>query len=267
MGSTRVACGPHRPLFHVGVGRLPRVIHSSTEDAVVTIELDRVDKRNALDESMVTGLSEAFATAVEQGARAIVLTGRGHVFSAGADLSGPVYDKSFLDLLVATLQQIETTPVPVIAALNGAALGAGLQLAMAADLRVMAPDALAGIPAAKIGVAVDEWTIRRLVSLVGAGQARGMLIGCDPLTADRAHALGFANRIGDLTDARHWAASIAALAPLTLQHYKLVLNGDGARDAAPEERLAAMMRAWESADLQEGRAARAERRAPRFVGA
>ena len=61
--------------------------------------------------------------------------------------------------------------------------------------------------------------------------------------------------------------SIAALAPLTLQHYKLVLNGDGARDAAPEERLAAMMRAWESADLQEGRAARAERRAPRFVGA
>ncbi|MDL9938015.1 enoyl-CoA hydratase [Gordonia sp. ABSL1-1] len=242
------------------------MIHSSTDGAVVTIELDRADKRNALDESMVSGLSEAFANAVDQGARAIVLTGRGSVFSAGADLSGPVYDKDFLDGLIATLAEIESVPVPVIAALNGAALGAGLQLAMAADLRVMAPDAIAGIPAAKIGVAVDEWTIRRLVSLVGAGQARGMLIGCDPLTADRAHDLGFANRIGDLADAQHWAQTIAALAPLTLQHYKLVLNGDGARDDAPAQRRAAMMRAWESADLAEGRAARAEKRAPVFTG-
>ncbi|ROZ89343.1 enoyl-CoA hydratase [Gordonia sp. OPL2] len=242
------------------------MIHSSADGAVVTIELDRTDKRNALDEEMVNGLSEAFAAAVEAQARAIVLTGRGPVFCAGADLSGPVYDRAFLDRLIATLQQIETTPVPVIAALNGSALGAGLQLAMAADLRVMAPDALAGIPAAKIGVAVDEWTIRRLVSLVGSGQARGMLIGCDPLSSERAHALGFANRIGDLADARQWAATIADLAPLTLQHYKMVLNGDGARDEPEAQRLTAMMRAWESEDLAEGRAARVEKRAPRFTG-
>ncbi|GED96936.1 enoyl-CoA hydratase [Gordonia crocea] len=242
------------------------MIHSSTSDSVVTIELDRSSKRNALDEQMVSGLAEAFAAAVDGGARAIVLTGRGSVFCAGADLSGPVYDKDFLDQLVITLQQIESTPVPVIAALNGAALGAGLQLAMAADLRVMVPEALAGIPAAKIGVAVDEWTIRRLVSLVGAGHARGMLIGCEPLTADRALSVGFANRIGDLEQAQQWAATIAALAPLTLQHYKLVLNGDGARDAAPEDRLEAMMRAWSSEDLAEGRTARTERRTPVFHG-
>ncbi|NED61154.1 enoyl-CoA hydratase, partial [Streptomyces sp. SID10244] len=73
------------------------------------------------------------------------------------------------------------------------------------------PDAMAGIPAAKIGVAVDEWTIKRLSSLVGTGQAAGMLIGCDPLSADRAHVLGFANRIGDLADARRWASDIADL--------------------------------------------------------
>ncbi|MGP3706132.1 enoyl-CoA hydratase [Gordonia paraffinivorans] len=242
------------------------MIHSTTDGAVVTIELDRVERRNAFNEELLTGLADAFDVAVEGGARAIVVTGRGSVFSAGADLSGPVYDPGFLERLVGTLERIERTPVPVIAALNGAAIGAGVQLAMAADLRVMAPDAIAAIPAAKIGVAVDEWTIRRLVSLVGAGQARGMLIGCEPLNADRAHALGFANRIGDLADAQHWAATIAEFAPLTLQHYKLVLNGDGARDPAPAERDAAMRRAWESDDMLEGRAARQEKRAPRFVG-
>lgn len=243
------------------------MIHAHVDGAVTTIELDRPDKRNALDDAMVSGLADAFAKAAATDTRAIVLTGRGTVFCAGADLSGPVYSEGFLERLIATLHQIENTPVPIIAALNGPAIGAGLQLAMAADLRVMAPDATAGIPAAKIGVAVDEWTIRRLVSLVGAGQARGMLIGCDPLSADRAHTVGFANRIGDLVDAQHWAATIAEFAPLTLQHYKLVLNGDGARDTPPSERIGAMLRAWESADVQEARAARAEKRAPRFIGA
>ena len=242
------------------------MIHSSSDGAVTTIELDRVVKRNALDEEMLDGLSAAFTAAVDSGARAIVLTGRGAVFSAGADLSGPVYDLDFIDRLVAVLKQIEATPVPVIAALNGTALGAGLQLAMVADLRVMAPGASVGIPAAKIGVAVDEWTIRRLASLVGDGHARGILIGCDMLTADRALGVGFANRIGGLADAQAWAAQIAGWAPLTLQHYKMVLTGDGARDAAPQEREDAMKAAWLSDDLAEGRAARAEKRTPVFRG-
>ena len=242
------------------------MIGSSRDGLVTTIEIQREDKRNALDHEVLDGLAAAFADAVDSGARAVVLTGRGAMFCAGADLSGPVYDPDFLTKLVATLQQIETAPVPVIAALNGSALGAGLQLAMVADLRVMAPGATVGIPAAKLGVAVDEWTIRRLISLVGGGTARGMLIGCDPLTADRAHLIGFANRIGDLADAQTWAASIAELAPLTLAHYKLVFAGDGARDDAPPERIEAMMRAWDSEDLVEGRTARAEKRAPRFTG-
>lgn len=242
------------------------MIVSTTAGSVTTIELDRPDKRNALNAEVVTALGEAFTAAERSGARAIVLTGRGAVFCAGADLSGAVYEKGFLDRLVAVMEQIEATPIPVIAALNGAALGAGLQLAMAADLRVMDPAAIAGIPAAKLGVAVDEWTIRRLVSLVGGGQARGMLLGCDLISADRAHTLGFANRIGDLTDAQHWATQIAGLAPLTLRHYKLVLAGDGARDEAPEDRRAAMLAAWTSEDLQEGRRARAAKRAPKFEG-
>jgi enoyl-CoA hydratase len=241
------------------------MIGSTSSGAVTTIELQRPEKRNALDHAMVADLAAAFDDAVSSGARAIVLTGAGPVFCAGADLSGPVYDPEFLTSLVATLTRLESIPVPVIAALNGSALGAGLQLAMIADLRVMSPDAICGIPAAKIGVAVDEWTIRRLISLVGAGTARGMLIGCDPLTADHALTTGFANRLGDLAAAQEWAGAIADLAPLTLAHYKSVFTGDGARDEAAD-RQAAMMRAWESEDLAEGRAARAEKRAPRFTG-
>ena len=77
------------------------MIHSSSDGAVTTIELDREVKRNALDEEMLDGLSAAFTAAVDSGARAIVLTGRGAVFSAGADLSGPVYDLDFIDPVVA----------------------------------------------------------------------------------------------------------------------------------------------------------------------
>lgn len=233
---------------------------------MTTIEMAREAKRNALDDAMIDDLSAAFTAAEAGGARAIVLTGRGKAFSAGADLSGPVYEQSFLDRHIKLIEQIEATPIPVIAALNGPALGAGLQLAMAADLRVMDAGAVTGIPAAKIGVAVDEWTIRRLVSLVGAGQASGMLIGCDVLDADRALALGFANRIGTLADAQEWASFISLLAPLTLRHYKLVLNGDGARDTAPQERVDAMLAAWHSEDVQEGRRAREEKRVPQFTG-
>ena len=96
------------------------MIRSSRTDAVVTIELDRAEKRNALNEEMLSGLSDAFSAAVDGDARAIVLTGRGPVFSAGADLTGPVYDLGFLDGVMTLMEKIESVPVPVIAAVSGA---------------------------------------------------------------------------------------------------------------------------------------------------
>jgi enoyl-CoA hydratase len=122
------------------------MIGTSRDGDVLTIELQREKQRNALNHELVEALSSAMTNAADSGARSIVLTGQGTVFCAGADLSGPVYDQSFLGNLLAMLRVIESIPVPVIAALNGAALGAGLQLAMAADLRVMSPTAWCGIP-------------------------------------------------------------------------------------------------------------------------
>ncbi|MFF3569743.1 enoyl-CoA hydratase [Nocardia jiangxiensis] len=236
----------------------------SRDGDVVTIELQRPERRNALNEELVGRLREAVVTAAAD-ARVIVLTGQGTVFSAGADLNG-VYSETFLDALMGMLSAIESVPVPVIAALNGPALGGGVQLSLAADLRVMAPDAYIGIPAAKIGVSVDRWTVRRLASIIGGGPARSILLGLDTISASDAYTFGFANRIGTLDDAQGWAKSIAELAPLSLRHLKLVLNDDGTRDPQSSAQREALEAAWSSADAQEARMARQEKRPAKFEG-
>lgn len=236
----------------------------SRDGDVVTIELQRAERRNALNLDLVVELREAFSNA-RLDARVIVVTGSGPVFCAGADLDG-VYSTEFLDALLEMLHEVEAMPVPVIAALNGPALGAGVQLAMAADLRVMAPDAYLAIPAAKLGISVDRWTTRRLVSLLGGGPARTVLLGAEPIAAADAYTFGFANRLGTLADAQTWAKSMAELAPLSLRHLKLELNDDGTRDPSPKEQQAALEAAWNSEDAEEGRLARKEKRAPKFVG-
>jgi len=142
---------------------------------------------------------------------------------------------------------------------------AGTQLAITADLRVAAPGALFAVPTAKIGLAVDPWTIRRLALLAGNGTARAVLLACDQLDADAARRCGLVERIGSPRQAIKWAAEMAGLAPLTIAYSKQVLNEvfepplhDKALDAAFEA-------CWASADFAEGRA-RAEKHPPVFEG-
>lgn len=236
----------------------------SRDGDVVTIELQREERRNALNNELVARLREAVLDA-SQDARVIVLTGRGPIFSAGADLSG-VYSDDFLNGLMEMLHTLESVPVPVISAINGGALGAGVQLALASDLRVLTPDSYIAIPAAKLGISVDRWTVRRLVSLIGGGPARTVLLGAESVSAADAYHFGFANRLGTLADAQAWAKQIAELAPLSLRHMKLVLNDDGTRDPDNAQQRAALTAAWTSADAQEGRLARQEKRPAKFVG-
>ncbi|MBF6235954.1 enoyl-CoA hydratase [Nocardia otitidiscaviarum] len=236
----------------------------SRDGKVVTIELQRPERRNALNLELVGRLRTAVQEAAAD-ARVIVLTGQGPIFSAGADLDG-VYSDEFLDGLMGMLRTIESVPVPVIAAINGGALGAGVQLALASDLRVLSPDSYIAIPAAKLGISVDRWTVRRLASLIGSGPARTMLLGAEPIPAADAYGFGFANRLGTLADAQAWAKSIAELAPLSLRHMKLVFNDDGTREADTIEQREALRAAWTSEDAQEARLARQEKRTARFTG-
>jgi enoyl-CoA hydratase len=241
------------------------MIRTGQRDDVAVVTIDRPDRRNAVDLTTVLALGEAVHRAVET-SRVVVLTGADGHFCAGADLSG-VEDSDFVRALNQTLSILHEAQVPTMAAVEGAALGAGTQLAVACDLRVATAQSSFGIPAAKLGLMVDHWTVRRLAQVAGEGPARAMLLAAEVYRGDQALGFGLVQRQGDLAVALEWAAQIARLAPLTVAGHKIGLN-DAAEATEPSNRYReAFTAAWASADLQEGMAAFRERRPPRFRGA
>jgi enoyl-CoA hydratase len=131
---------------------------------------------------------------------------------------------------------------------------------------VATPGARFGIPAAKLGLMVDHWTVRRVVRMVGEGPARAMLLAAEEIDGESALRLGLVQRSGGLDAAMAWAADIALLAPLTIAGHKLALNRVAPEPAADPDVDAAVRRAWGSADVAEGMAAFRERRRPDFKG-
>jgi len=243
------------------------MIHREDRDLVQVVTIDRPERRNALDHDALDGLRAAIDHAVAVEARVLVLRGAGGHFCAGADLSG-VEDTAFVQSLGLVLRGLRDAPFPTLAAVEGAALGAGTQLAVACDLRVATPDASFGIPAAKLGLMVDQWTVDRLALLAGQGPARAMLLAAEVIRGEAAYGFGLVQRLGTPDDALAWADAIAALAPLTIRGHKLGLNEVEA-EAGPiitDDYAAAFGQAWASADLQEGLAAFRERRPPSFRG-
>jgi enoyl-CoA hydratase len=239
------------------------VIHTERRGHTLLITIDRPHRRNAVDHDTLTAMRTAIGGAGD--ARAVVLTGAGGHFCAGADLTG-LEDATFASLLRDVLHGLRDLPRPTIAAIDGAALGAGTQLAAACDLRVATSDATFGIPAVRLGVAVDHWTIQRLAFDWGFGPARAMLIAGETFSGADAVRLGFVHRTGGLDDAMDWAAELADRAPLTMAAHKLGLTRLEADVTDDPEYQAAFARAWASADLEEGIAAFREKRAPRFEG-
>jgi enoyl-CoA hydratase len=243
------------------------MIGVTRDEAVMTIEMQRAERRNALNSQLVEELREAVQTAAAENVCAIVLTGQGTVFCAGADLSGDAFAADYPDRLIELHKAMDAALIPVIGFINGPAIGAGLQLAMRCDLRVVAPDAFFQFPTSKYGLALDNWSIRRLSSLVGHGRARAMLLTAEKLTAELALQTGMANRVGTLADAQAWGAEVAGLAPLAIQHAKRVLNDDGSWEEPWPEHKELFDKAWASQDVIEAQVARIEKRPPKFQGA
>jgi len=245
--------------------------------------IDRPERRNALSAELCDDLRSRLESS--RHLRAVVVTGEGSAFCAGADLARRAADTgggasgglehgggdTFRPAFELMLDAIVDHPAPVIAAVNGAALGAGMQLAVAADLRVVAPTVKLGIPAARLGVLLSATNIRRLVLLVGHGVARDLLLTGRAIEIDEAERVGLVHRIAP--DARvgglTLAEELAALAPLTVQGHKRAINLVDSAPLAPDalaEITALEVRNFASADLQEGLAAFAEKRAPEFEG-
>ena len=196
-----------------------------------------------------------------------MLTGQGTVFCAGADLTGDAFAADYPDRLIALNKAIDEIPMPVIGAINGPAIGAGLQLAMICDLRVVAPDAFFQFPTSKYGLALDNWSIRRLSSLAGYGRTRAMLLAAEKRGNEVALQTGMANRIGTLADSQAWAAESPAWrrSPCSTPS-GCSTTTEPYEDQGPAHKEL-FEKAWASQDVIEAQIARVEKRPPNFQGA
>jgi enoyl-CoA hydratase/carnithine racemase len=258
----------------------PRV-RQEERGPVRVLVLENASKRNALDFQALEELESAFARAAREPVRCLVLRGAGdEAFSSGFDLAeiggtsarGDRPDEA----VERAADALDAVPCPTIAFLNGAAFGGGFELAVTCDLRVARAGVKLGMPPSKLGVVYPEGGLRRFLDLVGAARTRELFFTGRPIDAETALAWGLVNRVAPAAsaeaDALALAAEIAANAPLAVRGMKRILrllegaHERGLTDAERDDIAALRRRAFESADIREGRRAWEERRPPRFEG-
>jgi enoyl-CoA hydratase/carnithine racemase len=248
--------------------------------AVRHIVLDRPEKRNAFNGELIEATGHAFEdAAADDSVRVVVVRGNGAMFSSGMDLgslkdvsSAPENLRDFREPIVRWWNLLEEMPKPTIAQIHGACIGGAMELALAADMRVMATDAVAAILEVKIGLIPDVGGCSRLPAVVGVGRAKELIMTGRFLGAEEALSIGFANRIAppDELDATTEALcnELLAAAPIAVSLAKSVI--DRAAKPALEETLElevdAQARLAASADFAEGASAFMEKRAPTFAG-
>ena len=241
--------------------------------------LDGGARLNAIGSATLAALVDRLRSLEQDGVtRAVVVRGTGRAFSAGADLRelaefpGPAQFAGFLTRFTAALDGLAGSPLPIVAAINGPALGGGLELALACDLRVAADVATLGLPEVALGAIPGAGGTQRLPRLVPPGIAREMLLLGEPITAARAYEIGLVNRVVPaellLTTATELAERLAQGPPLVHSAVKSLLDATAAgpaRDGIDSERQRAHD-LFASADGAEGRRAFAQRRPPTFTG-
>jgi enoyl-CoA hydratase/carnithine racemase len=246
---------------------------------VARLTIDNPAKRNALDHEIL----DAFAATVpELEARCLLITATGPVFSAGYDIGNLPRDE-FADraeALVAhpfheAIEALDAYPYPSVAALNGHAIGGGLELALSCDLRVASEDARLGMPPARLGLIYSHTGLRRFVHAIGAPRTRELFFTARNISARTALQWGLVNEVvgPEEIDARglDYAARIAGHAPLSLTGNKRALRellaAEGELDPEVERELVALREAcFHSEDFFEGVRAFAEKRPPRWRG-
>jgi len=250
-----------------------------TDGAVAVVTINRPRVLNALDGTTVRELGEAVAQlAARNDLRAVILTGAGdRAFVAGADIAfmrglSPLEAKEFARAGHAVFQALEGMPMPVIAAVNGFALGGGCELALACDIRVAAENAQFGQPEVGLGIIAGFGGTQRLPRLVGPGLAKEMLLTADRWDAQRARAAGLVNHVvpGEelLPFCRDLAGRIARQGPVAVRLTKEAVNGGLQMDLdtalAWEANLFGLV--FATSDRAEGMDAFLQKRKPAFGG-
>ena len=251
-------------------------------DGIATVTFNRPDKRNAID---YHGWLELQAIAAELGqdreTKVVVFTGAGeHAFSAGADISdferyrssseeAKVYSEAF----DGAMDAIEALSKPTMSLIRGYCIGGGCELSTATDIRVAAENARLGIPVARLGMLVGYREARRLVDLVGAGNASYLLLTGRLIDAAEALRFGLVHRVLPIDEvdghAYELARDMASLAPLSHGRHKEILRtvlGNPALEGLTPGEVHLPFANFDSEDFQEGRRAFLERRRPQFKG-
>jgi enoyl-CoA hydratase len=250
------------------------------EDAIAVITINRPDKFNALNEEVVADIGAAVdELAEDDGVRAIVLTGAGEkAFVSGADigllqnLESPQAAADHSRRGQALTLKIEHLPKPVIVAMNGYALGGGLELAMACDIRIASDSAKLGQPEMNLGLSPGYGGTQRLPRLVGKGMAKLMLLTGDMIDAEEALRIGLVQRVVPgaelMTEAKALARKLAEKSPLSMAACKRAVNLGLETDLERGLSIEAMEFGALSAteDYQEGTAAFLEKRKAVFKG-
>jgi len=250
----------------------------SVDERVATITLNRPDKLNALNDATMGELSAAAEEVRTRGDVAgVIITGAGRSFVAGADISElagqrPIDARRRALRGQMVFQQFESCPKPVVAAVNGFALGGGCELAMACHIRVASDTAKFGQPEVKLGIAPGYGGTQRLPRLVGRGRALQLLLTGETIDAAEAYRIGLVNRVVPanelLTVAKATVAAILANGPVAVamcidavnRGLDLPLADALVLEAGHFGLLAA------TADMGEGTRAFLEKRAPQFRG-
>ena len=243
------------------------------------IAVDRPDKLNALNVATLDALLVAFEQAAEDPAvRVVVLTGAGpKAFVAGADIAEmaglrPVEGRDFSLRGQRLMRRIETLPKPVIAMVNGFALGGGLELAMACHLRIAADSAKMGQPEINLGLIPGFGGTQRLLRLAGRAATLELCLLGAPVTAERALQLGVVNRVVPAAELEaetlKVATQLAASAPLALRATLDVVNigGECGIEEGLQYETAQFGLMFATDDMREGTRAFMERRKPTFTG-
>lgn len=246
-------------------------------EGLAVITLARPEKLNALDDVMV-GLLGAYADAIDadRSVRAVILTGEGKAFCAGGDivawggLSPLEMGQGWVRSGHRVFDKLARMKPPVIAALNGHALGGGLELAVTADIRICEAQAKIGLPESGLGM-IPGWSgTQRLVKRLGARVARRLALTGEIVTAETALSLGIVDQVvekgGALEAAKAMAERVAARGPVANIVVKQLINAAEDEDrSAIMETLASSLVSY-TQDVKEGVAAFQEKRTPRYRG-